>query len=32
MNKGLTEELKTAFPNIELKPRPKIDNQIIKDP
>jgi hypothetical protein len=31
MNKGLTEELKTAFPDIEPVPRPKIDNLKIKD-
>lgn len=32
MNKGLTEVLKTAFPNIEPIPRPEIESLEIKDP
>lgn len=32
MNKGLTEELKLAFPNTEPKPRPVLIYQQVKDP
>jgi len=32
MNRGLSEELKVAFPNTLPVPRPVVENQEIKDP
>jgi len=32
MNKGLSDELKTAFPNVLPVPRPSVVDQEIKDP
>jgi hypothetical protein len=32
MNKGLSDELKAAFPNITLVPRPNVLNQRIENP
>ncbi len=32
MNKGLSDELKAAFPNTEPVPRPIVVDQVIKDP
>jgi hypothetical protein len=32
LNRGLSEKLKSAFPNIEVVSRPKVEDQKIKDP